>query len=43
MIELHGNTTYARCLDCGKRYELDDLRAAFERDGKVPIAGPAAG
>ena len=22
VVELHGNTTYATCLDCDKRYEL---------------------
>ena len=36
VIELHGNTTYATCLDCGERYEIADLRAVFERDGAVP-------
>jgi NAD-dependent protein deacetylase/lipoamidase len=36
IIELHGNTTYATCLDCGERYEIADLRVAFERDGDVP-------
>ena len=36
IIELHGNTTYATCLDCGARYEIADLRAVFERDGAVP-------
>jgi NAD-dependent deacetylase len=36
IVELHGNTTYATCLDCGERYEIADLRAAFERDGAVP-------
>lgn len=36
MIELHGNGTYAHCLDCGKRYALGPLRANFERDGDVP-------
>ena len=36
VIELHGNTTYATCLDCGTRYEIADLRVAFERDGAVP-------
>src|SRR6195256_1202994 len=36
IIELHGNTTYATCLDCGERYEIADLRASFERDGAVP-------
>src|SRR5215471_1532201 len=33
VVELHGNTTYAICLDCAKRYELDWVRAAFERSG----------
>jgi len=36
VIELHGNTTYAHCLDCGTRHELDDIRHDFERDGKAP-------
>ncbi len=36
VIELHGNTTYAHCLDCTQRYEIDDLRHEFERDGIVP-------
>jgi NAD-dependent deacetylase len=36
VIELHGNTTYATCLDCGARYEIAPLRAAFEVDGKAP-------
>lgn len=36
VIELHGNTTYARCLDCERRYEIADLRIGFERDGKAP-------
>src|ERR1700720_271859 len=26
IIELHGNTTYAACLDCGTRHELADVR-----------------
>ena len=29
VIELHGNNSYATCLDCGKRYELDWVRQAF--------------
>ena len=36
IVELHGNTTYATCLDCGQRYEIAELRAIFERDGAVP-------
>ena len=37
MIELHGNTTYAHCLDCGERYEIDALRVRFEKDEAPPI------
>jgi NAD-dependent deacetylase len=36
VIELHGNTTYAHCLDCGTRYEIEALRVDFERDNIVP-------
>jgi NAD-dependent deacetylase len=30
VVELHGNTTYATCLDCGSRYELGWVRARME-------------
>lgn len=30
VIEVHGNASYARCLQCGKRYELEDLRPRWE-------------
>ena len=36
VIELHGNTTYAHCLECGQRYEIGALRVDFERDSIVP-------
>ena len=36
VIELHGNATFAHCLDCGTRYELDPLQAAFAQDGTAP-------
>jgi NAD-dependent deacetylase len=36
IVELHGNTTYATCLDCGERYEIAELRAIFAREGDVP-------
>ena len=37
VVELHGNTTYATCLDCARRYELDWVRSAFETsDGRAP-------
>ncbi len=35
VIELHGNTSYAKCLDCGMRYELSDLQDQFERLSRV--------
>jgi NAD-dependent deacetylase len=34
VIELHGNNSYAHCLDCGKRYELAWVREAFVRAGE---------
>jgi NAD-dependent deacetylase len=36
VIELHGNTSFATCLDCGKRYELSWVRASFEQSGRAP-------
>jgi NAD-dependent deacetylase len=36
VIELHGNTTYAHCLECGTRYEIEALRIDFEQDNIVP-------
>jgi NAD-dependent deacetylase len=33
VIELHGNTTYATCLSCGKRYELDWVKGKFDGSG----------
>ena len=34
VVELHGNTTYALCLDCGERYELGWVRDRFEGNGR---------
>lgn len=34
VVELHGNTTYATCLDCAKRYELSWVRDQFEASGQ---------
>lgn len=36
VIEIHGNTRYAKCLDCGARAELIPIRAHFERHGDPP-------
>jgi NAD-dependent deacetylase len=33
VIELHGNTTYARCIGCGRAYELSWVRQRFEESG----------
>jgi NAD-dependent deacetylase len=43
VIELHGNTTYAHCLDCARRYELEAIRAAFERDENAPVCDACGG
>lgn len=37
IIELHGNTTYAKCLDCGERHELAPILEAFKVDETLPI------
>jgi NAD-dependent deacetylase len=36
IIELHGNTRYAKCLDCGARHELEPIRTHFEAHGDPP-------
>ena len=43
VVELHGNTTYATCLDCAARYEIDRLRETFERDGTAPRCSRCGG
>ena len=37
VIELHGNSTYAACLSCAKRYELGPIFEVFERDETLPV------
>lgn len=37
VVELHGNASYAKCLECGSRYELADLREPFQKGGVIPI------
>ena len=34
VVELHGNTTYAVCLDCAERYDLSWVREKFEGSGE---------
>jgi len=43
VIELHGNSTYAHCLQCGKRYELDEIKVIFLPDETVPECDQCGG
>jgi NAD-dependent deacetylase len=43
VIELHGNTTYAACLECLRRYELDWVRAIFAADEQLPLCTACGG
>jgi len=43
MVELHGNGTYATCLSCAMRYELEPIRAAFEADETLPVCDDCGG
>jgi NAD-dependent deacetylase len=36
LVELHGNGGYAKCLTCGSRHELSDIRPVFEAEGEPP-------
>lgn len=36
IIELHGNATYAKCLDCGNPVDLAEIELAFTANGDVP-------
>ena len=42
IIELHGNGSYATCLACARRYELEWVRPLFEAEGRAPDC-PACG
>lgn len=43
VIEIHGNTTYAKCLDCHARYELADIRKVFVDNETLPICDRCGG
>jgi NAD-dependent deacetylase len=43
IIELHGNGTYAACLDCRERYALDWVRDAFAKGERLPICAACGG
>jgi NAD-dependent deacetylase len=43
VVELHGNTTYATCLDCAARYELPWVKQFFEASGRAPSCTSCGG
>jgi NAD-dependent deacetylase len=43
VIELHGNGTYASCLQCAKRYELDWVREIFADNERLPVCSKCGG
>ena len=43
VIELHGNTTYARCLDCGKRFDIPWVSQKFSESGIAPSCSECGG
>jgi NAD-dependent deacetylase len=43
VIELHGNASYATCLDCNERHELADLKVGFETAGEAPCCRRCGG
>lgn len=43
VIELHGNASYATCLDCATRHELDVLKQSFLGRGEIPMCRACGG
>lgn len=43
VIELHGNATYAKCLDCGTRTELEEVRHIFSVNETLPTCKSCGG
>ena len=43
IVELHGNTTYATCLECAERHELAPIREAFMADQLLPLCRACGG
>jgi len=43
VIELHGNASYARCLECGLRHELEVLKQSFLGAGEIPACRECGG
>jgi NAD-dependent deacetylase len=43
IVELHGNATYATCLECGLRHELEELEPIFMERHEIPSCRACAG
>ena len=43
IIELHGNGTYASCLQCRRRYELEWVREIFSQNERLPVCSACGG
>ncbi len=43
VIELHGNATYATCLECGVRHELEILKQSFLGRDEIPTCRSCGG
>jgi NAD-dependent deacetylase len=43
VIELHGNSQYCTCLDCGCRYEMTEVRAMFLPEEVPPVCSDCGG
>ncbi|HEX4505661.1 MAG TPA: Sir2 family NAD-dependent protein deacetylase [Alphaproteobacteria bacterium] len=43
VLELHGNASFATCLECGLRHELDVLKQGFLGTGEIPMCRNCGG
>ena len=43
IIEIHGNGTYAKCLSCGQRHEIDWVKATMAETGQAPACTACGG
>jgi NAD-dependent deacetylase len=43
VIELHGNSTYSTCLDCGTRHENDVIKQSFVGRDELPLCRSCGG
>jgi len=43
VIELHGNASYATCLECAERHELEALKDSFLKAGEIPYCRRCGG